>query len=404
MNIIKRKQLSGDQKISIAVMSSFVVLTFQYLILIYFNLIDTSTGSIIQTFSKLIVGFFYILALPTVLKRNKTFFFCTYLIGVILYIFNFFVFTENWEHLIATVFPVFFTSLPTFIYVYSLKDWNIFMDTMKKTSTVVFFISFLIAMLVFLGNVDIGEYSMSLSYYMLLPLIVFFNSFFEKFSLVKILCIVISLVIILALGSRGAILCFLVFMLLKTLIQFKRLTYFKFFMYLVLVCLIIFSIFFLDEIMQFSYEFLLDNFGIRSRTLQLFQEENLYLSQRDVMYENVVDEITKRPFVGLGVAGDRNFAGGVYVHNIFIEIFAHFGIILGGFLLFTLLFMLLLSLKTQDTKKQTMIVIWLCLGLVPLFVSSSYLIEFKFWILMGLVLQSIKDRKQLNTSSTFRIM
>lgn len=400
MNILNEKNSLGDKKISIAVMSSFVVLTFQYLVLIYFNLMDTSTGSIIQLFSKLIVGFFYVLALPTVLKRNKLFFFSTYLIGVILYIFNFLTFAENWEHLSATIFPFFFTSLPTFIYVYSLKDWNVFMKAMKKTSVVVFFISLFIAILVFLGNSDMGEYSMSLSYYMLLPLVVFLNSLFEKFSVIKIFYIVVSSIIILALGSRGAILCVLIFVILKSLTQIKKLTYFRFFMYLVLVCVMFFSIFFLDEILQFSYEFLLNNLGIKSRTLQLFQEESLYLSQRDVMYKSVTNEIAKQPIVGLGIAGDRNFAGGVYVHNILIEVFAHFGMVLGIFLLFMLLFMILFALKTQDAKRQTMIIIWLCLGLVPLFVSSSYLIEFKFWILMGLVVQSIQIK---STETIYKI-
>lgn len=393
MNISNENDSLGDKKISIAIMSSFIVLTFQYLVLVYFNLIGSSTGNVIQLFSKLTVGCFYVLAVPTVLKRNKLFFFWTYLIGVTLYVFNFLIFTENREYLIATAFPFFFTSLPTFVYVYNLKDWNTFMRTMKKTSIVVFFISFFIAVLVLAGNNDMGEYSMSLSYYMLLPLIVFLNGLFEKFKIIDFLYIVVSLIIILALGSRGAILCMLVFIILKALIQLKRLTYFKFFVYLILVCMMIFSIFFLDEILQFSYEFLLNNLGIKSRTLQLFQEENLYLSQRDLIYKSVTNEIARQPIMGLGMAGDRKFAGGVYVHNILIEVFAHFGIILGVFLLFIVLFMILFTLKTEDTKKQSMIIIWFCIGFVPLFISSSYLIEFKFWILMGLVAQSVKFRK-----------
>ncbi|MCO8291383.1 O-antigen ligase family protein [Tetragenococcus halophilus] len=393
MEISNKQNSRGDKKISIAVMSSFVVLTFQYLLLIYFNLMDTSTGSIIQLFSKLIVGVFYVIALPTVLKRSRFFFFSAYFIGITIYIFNFLAFSQNLEPLIDTIFPFFFTSLPTFVYVYSLNDWGLFMKSMKKTSGVVFFISCLIALLVFVGNNEMGEYSMSLSYYMLLPLIVFLNELFEKFKVMNVLYIVVSGVIILALGSRGAILCVLVFIILKSITQLKRLSYLKFLIYLFLLCIMVFGIFFLDEILQFSYEFLSNNFGIQSRTLQLFQEESLYLSQRDVMYNSVLSEIVKHPFVGLGVAGDRIFAGGVYVHNIFIEFFAHFGIILGSFLLFGLLFMILFALKTQGIKKQTMIIMWLCLGLVPLFVSSSYLIEFKFWILMGLVCQSVKFRK-----------
>lgn len=119
MEIMNGKATLGDKKISIAIMSSFVVLTSQYLVLIYFNLMETTAGSMIQLFSKLIVGFFYVVALPTVLKRNKMFFFITYFIGIVIYATNYFVFTENWIHLNDTLFPFFFTSLPTFIYIYT---------------------------------------------------------------------------------------------------------------------------------------------------------------------------------------------------------------------------------------------------------------------------------------------
>lgn len=267
------------------------------------------------------------------------------------------------------------------------------MNIMRKTSVVVFFICLFVAILIFLENNTVGEYSMSLSYYTLLPLIFFLNDLFNKFNIVKLFFVVVSTVVILALGSRGAILCVLIFIILKLLFQLKKLTYTKFFIYSVLAIIIIFSVFFIDDILQLSYEFLSNNFGIKSRTLQLFQEESLHLSQRDVIYKNVLHEIAKHPIIGLGVAGDRNYAGAVYVHNILLEIIAHFGVLIGCLLLFTLLFMIIFALKTQDLTRRDLIIIWLCLGLVPLFVSSSYLIELNFWVLLGLVVQNIKFRK-----------
>ena len=69
-----------DKKISIALMSYFVVLTIQYLILIYFNLIETNTGSYIQLLSKSLVGLTFIYALPAVLRRSKIKFLIVYFV------------------------------------------------------------------------------------------------------------------------------------------------------------------------------------------------------------------------------------------------------------------------------------------------------------------------------------
>lgn len=106
----------GDKRISIAIMSSFVVLTIQYLILIYFNLIDTNLGSIVQLISKVLVGFFYLIALPTVFKRNKITFAGIYFIVVFLFLFNYLVFDKNWPYLQTIIFPLFlYVFLPSYM-------------------------------------------------------------------------------------------------------------------------------------------------------------------------------------------------------------------------------------------------------------------------------------------------
>src|SRR5690625_2333909 len=57
-----------DKVISIAILSPFVVLMFQYLIMFYFNVGSSGLGSIIQIISKVIVGLFYLSALKYVLR------------------------------------------------------------------------------------------------------------------------------------------------------------------------------------------------------------------------------------------------------------------------------------------------------------------------------------------------
>lgn len=394
--IIEKNKLE-DEKISIAIMSSFAILTVQYLILTYFNLLDTNIGQVIQLISKGLVGLLYLLVLPIVLKRNKIKFFVVYFIVIFIFIFNYAFFNENWIYLKSFVFPLFFTGLPSFIYAYSINDWDVLMDVMKKTSTIVFIVGILIGILVFSGNTFIGTYSMSLSYYLLLPTIIYMNEFFDRISIRNGLVLAISLLVILALGSRGAIMCAGVFAILKLIKKIKNITYIKVFTYLILFWIIIFGLVFLKEILMYIYDFLLNNFGIRSRSIQLFLRDDVYLSGRDRIYEQVLKEIADNPLLGIGLGGDRVVTGGYQSHNIFIEIFANFGILIGTIIIIGMLYIVIKSLLIKDEKKYNMIIVWLSIGFIHLLVSSSYLIDFRFWIFIGICVYGtmIKNHKEL---------
>jgi len=386
--VIKQNKLE-DRKISIALMSSFVVLTIQYLILIYFNLVDTSIGQLVQLTSKGLVGFFYLLALPIVLKRNKIKFFGIYFISIFIFILNYALLDENWMYLKSIIFPLFFTGLPSCIYAYSINDWDVLMDDMIKTSNIVFIIGTLIGILVFTGDASIGAYSMSLSYYMLLPAIIYMNEFLDKISIKSGFVLVVSLLVILALGSRGAIMCIGIFTLLKIIKQIKNITYTKVFLYLIIFSIIFLGILFLNQTLEYIYNFLL-RYGIRSRSIILFLQGEIYLSGRDILYKNVIKEILNNPLLGIGLAGDRRVLGGIYVHNIFIEILSNFGVLLGSFIIIILIYVVIKSLLGKESKKYNIIIIWISIGFIHLLVSSSYLIDFKFWILLGLLSKNSK--------------
>jgi len=101
-----------DKKISIALMSSFVVLTIQYLILIYYNLIETNTGSYIQLLSKGLVGLTFIYALPAVLRRSKIKFLIVYFVSIFIFLLQYVIFPENRYYVVDLLFPFYFMSLP----------------------------------------------------------------------------------------------------------------------------------------------------------------------------------------------------------------------------------------------------------------------------------------------------
>src|SRR5690606_27744154 len=136
---------------------------------------------------------------------NKIKFIVTYIAAITVFLFNLLIFRENTPYIKSVTFPFFFTCLPSFIYAYSVIDWNILLDELKKTSLLVFIVGTIIGALVLSGIASIGSYSMSLSYFMLLPAVVYMNAFMDRITLNSTLILSISLFLILALGARGPI-------------------------------------------------------------------------------------------------------------------------------------------------------------------------------------------------------
>jgi O-antigen ligase len=384
-------KVNSDKLISLAIMSSFFVLTFQYLILIYFDLINTSMGSQIQLVSKAIVGSFYLIALPFVLERNKVFFLGSYLISIFVFLFTYFLFPENTQYIWSNLFPHFFIALPSFIYAFSINDFRELKKVINKTGCGVFLIGTLIFILVFIGESSVGRYSMSLSYYMLMPLLIYTDKLFNKFAFFDLIVVIISIIIILGLGSRGALLCYTVFLFYRITFKKEKLNFKSLLKYLSGFFTTIILLLFHRLILKSIYNLLLD-FDIRSRTLSLFMENGIHLSGREELYSIILNQISKNPILGVGLFGDRRFLGG-YVHNIFLELWVQFGIIIGSSLIVLLLFIIYqIFIKIKEKSLIDMMSIWFSMGFVHLLVSSSYISDFRFFIFLGLSLNILNKK------------
>lgn len=383
--------IKEDGLISIAIMSSFAVLTIQYFILYFFDISQSSIGSQIQLMSKVIVGLFFLIVFPTAMKRSWIMFVSTYMVSMFIFLYNYLIFPQNSEALISIIFPFFFICLPCFVYSFSINDKNVLMNVIYKVSEIVFIVGTLIGILTFTNRINIGNYSMPLSYYMLLPAIINTYRLFMKKSTGSILKVIISLIIILSLGSRGPIMSFGVYIILASIKNIKKITYTSLLLYTSIFFALILGIVFFQNIIAYIYGLLM-NFGIRSRTLYLFMQDNLHLSGRDALYEVIIRQIAENPIIGIGIAGDRVFLGGRYSHNIFIEIFSNFGVIIGSIIIVVITFISYKAILSKNKFDSNINIIWFCLGFIPLLVSGTYLTDFKFWIFLGLAIRIIKDR------------
>ena len=359
--------------------------------IIIFGLWDTPLEEVLKLTSKMIVGALYLFAFFEVFRRIKFKMICIYLVALALYSLNLLIFSHDGLSQISNVINIFFFSLPSFVYTLSLKDVSVFKSILVKASVINFIIGAALSILMLINAVSLNDnYSMSLSYYMLLPSIIFVDRFIEDLKLKHLSLFILSISIIILIGARGPLICIAVFYILKLIKNRKtQSNYFFHSLVIIIGSTILVN---MNHISLLLYNKFL-SYGIYSRTLYLLSRGGVYLSGRESIFETALNTIYENPIVGVGFFGDRSIMGGIYVHNIILEILLNFGVIFGGIIIIILSFTIIHKLIVRKHQEYNILVIWISLGLVSFLYSGSYLTDYSFWIFMGVLFNNqLKDQ------------
>ena len=192
-------------------------------------------------------------------------------------------------------------------------------------------------------------------------------------------------------GSRGAVLAYLVlifFYVLNNLYFNKKYKY----LFLGIVTSIgTYYLFFKTNFIRLFFK-KINELGIHSRTIELFQTKGIYLSGRGEIYERVYNSILKDPYSIKGIFSDF-FVTGIqsYSHNIALELLYQFGIILGGFLVIFIFILFIFSVfRKQKTTLDNLVFTFAVISIVHLMVSSTLWQNVDFWVWIGLYLNQKK--------------
>ena len=225
---------------------------------------------------------------------------------------------------------------------------------------------------------------MAFGYASLLPCMYLF---LQK-NIYDILMSVILLVMILFAGSRGPLVAIGAFYIVHFFFLPTRQ---KIWLTIFLTLLVIVSVIYLIEYVDLS----------ASRTIMTFMSGDASEhSTRDGLYLGASKLIAERPFFGWGIGADRNLLG-AYCHSIFYEITLHYGLLFSMcfFLLFVIICIRNLFLKRLENNGGAEFYLMMIIyGFVPMIVSSSYLLDFKFAILIGYLsrfLFPLRNRRRL---------
>ena len=321
-------------------------------------------------------------------------------------------FTPDIEELISTAFSTLFISniLAFFVGKYALGDKETFDSILKL---VPLYECLAIIYMVLLFSYPVDNY-MNTSYNLLFVSCLCFVKAINDRRILYYVLTFFNVVFILAFGASGPLLTIFVTI---VLLSFNNLNKGQ------KVLAILVSILVLSFLLVF-YELILIRLASlfpNSRTLLKLIEKNQLNSPRFLIWKFSFNKIVESPFAFRGAFGDRvlltlenvtnsqlgfwvseSDMSGLYAHNILLEIYLQYGVLIGTILIILFVKKLLRFIKMikheyYGTSAEKIMWVFICVALVPLLVSNSYLLSFEFWLLLGLIF-SKKTKKQHDKS------
>lgn len=232
-----------------------------------------------------------------------------------------------------------------------------------------------------------GSLYMSFSYNILpsecILIIMLDKSEKKLFDLVLIL---LGSIIICIAGSRGALVCYLFFLVILMMFSPKINNTKRIVIAFLLVGAIVFFVVYWNQII-IAISNILSSYGIYSRNInRLIDMSFMQVSIRDSLNKTMLQAALKSPLFGYGMWGDRPIVNG-FSHNIFYELIVSYGFIFGGILFLLVIFLPVLALvkKVKHDGYKDVLVAAIPYGLVSLFFSGTYLNHVWFFFFVGLM-------------------
>ena len=158
------------------------------------------------------------------------------------------------------------------------------------------------------------------------------------------------------------------------------------------IVLFVIVVIFMDFILSALNEIAL-SLGLSNRIFEMLLRDELSTdSGRWILQARVLAGILQKPILGYGIAGDRLLIS-TYSHNLILELWASFGIVIGSLLLLCLCVLVVRSLIVCNPEMRVMILILAFCSFFKLFLSSTYLNEALLFMMIGVCVAQIRADK-----------
>ncbi len=345
----------------------------------------------IGNLSEVFIPFCIILALlvsiPWFVKRVRGIDLLFYVGIVVLYLFTMIAFPDNTEFMAENWWRILGTTTTAYFMGVAYSHKNCSRDIFWCSVAGVFFV-FLYQIYKLRNGVALEEENMYVAYN-LLPSIMYLL-YYAVYKERKYYWIIAGLAVgvVFIFGTRGPVLCIIVFLL--AFLLHRTIVYRKKSNYVLLLSLVILLIIFCvyDDLLVEFVSFLsniFEKFGFSTRIFDFFISGDATTSLgRKYLQQQVISAILANPIKGYGFTGDQYLLG-VYCHNLFLELWCHFGVIVGTVIILLLAMLTVTALiKCRNNKKVFFFVVMLIsMVYVKLMLSNSYTLEPNFFFMLG---------------------
>ncbi len=301
-----------------------------------------------------------------------------------------FMFTR-WDDIASNpVYLLFIYSLPAYIFMRYVTDYDRMYEICQRFSVIVVFCSLGSFFLMFLRDTQ-PEY-MSFSYNLVFATIFSFIYYFEKKKVLSLITAIVGGLMIFFIGARGPLVCTL-FCMIGYLLISKASVGKK----TLLVCGLLTGgviVLVLWQQILLTMKDSVDAIGIKSRTIELLLEGDFSNnSGRGDIQQKIVEEFT---LFGRGLYGDRTVGENHYAHNLVIELISQWGLLFGTVIVATLGVLFFKGFRTKNNTLRLLILALFSSSVVKLMFSGSYLAHNAgFFVLIAACINSMEEEDAL---------
>lgn len=354
-------------------------------------------GDYTATVELVLVCLLVLCALPTLLNRFSVYDYILLLLFPTVYLLNIVIYPDNAEAIAEYAFQILVSTFP-FYFVGKVVDVEKFFKLFFNLSVVcvvldVFYFLYYAQSAAHVAEMANGGYNMFAAYQILPHVLMLAWGTMKRFRIWKMAVLAIGMLLLVSFGARGPLAC----------LAFFIAVYFIFFMkfkYSLLVKSVValgglILVFFMREIAVWLFE-LVGIIKMSPRIIEKFLSGDIGNdSGRGFLKDNLYGRLdSSDPLFGFGIFGSQRY-GIIYPHDLPLDLFFTFGYLPGGVLLFGLFAMIIYAfVRTSRKTEREFLLLLVAAAVVKLFLSSSFIIEPLFFLLTGLCLQIILERRK----------
>lgn len=278
---------------------------------------------------------------------------------------------------------VIFICIPLFLFGKELNSCRMIYNLNEKIVSLILKMCICFEIVNIFVGIRIEGYSMGISYSILFFLGIYLSKI--KYSYKECVKIFYFIWFILKYGSRGSLLCILVYI---VCLEVNNFIYKRELVKNILLLLCVVMIFYTKKQVFSFLQIIVNIFNISSRSIDLLIRNSgngVYLSGRNILYSNIINIIKNNPLQIRGIFSERLINSGIYAHNIVLELLYQFGIVIGGLLiiLIAILFFRIVFSNRQYLFNRVTFSLGI-ISLTRLMISSDVWINLEFWLWLGL--------------------